>query len=665
MSFLQPQFLWALGLLAVPLIIHLFNFRRYKKVIFGNVAMLKELKAASRKTRQLKKWLVLTSRMLALLALILAFAQPFLPQKNRREGRQLISLYLDNSESMRAEGENGQLFENGKNTARQILQSLPREIEVQVLDNALSPFSNRLYSPEKAMNIIDDLEIDYHPNDFAKVIQKVNNTFVSEGFSSQHSFVVSDFQQSESPSMVLDSNMVVHLFRMKPEPKTNLSVDSVWLEEPVSRPNIPIKLKVKVVNNGAESIESSMLMLKVNGVQQGVESFSVDAHGHHIIDITFTSAQKGWVAGEISINDVPVVFDNVYHFAVHIKPTVSVLLVGSPSVDIAKVFGSDPIFSLTQTDAGNIDYGSLGRYDFIVLHELMEVGSGLAEQLKLFARKGGVVAIIPSPKSPNYTAMNAALTMASYGALTPKNLSIGARDLKNSFLQDVYKKVPDNVLLPKVKKCYEFKSNAASQGILSLVDGTDILIRTPLGTGSVFQFSMPLGSEYSNLAKHELFVLVMLKMAFSKSNKQQLSYPLFMQESIPLDEAVQANTLILTKGKKKVLVETGIAAGNVRFWLNDELDEAGIYSLNDGSGVELTKVALNYSRQESKQRYATDEELRDQLKGVTVNSQANTTAAIKNATDKVTKGKPLWKLFIGLCLIFLMIEILLLRYLKN
>ncbi|MFB1002935.1 MAG: BatA and WFA domain-containing protein, partial [Bacteroidia bacterium] len=131
MSFLQPLFLWALGLLAVPLVIHLFNFRRYQKVIFSNVDMLKEIQTESRKTRQIKKWLILATRMLALAALIFAFAQPFLLEEGTKDGRKLISLYLDNSESMRAEGQDGQLFEYGKNAARQVLQNLPKDAEVQ------------------------------------------------------------------------------------------------------------------------------------------------------------------------------------------------------------------------------------------------------------------------------------------------------------------------------------------------------------------------------------------------------------------------------------------------------------------------------------------------------------------------------------------------------
>jgi hypothetical protein len=122
MNFQNPTFLWALLLLAIPLIIHLFNFRRYKKVLFSNVAMLKEIQTESRKTRQIRKWLILAARMLALAALVLAFARPYIQQGGLQNGRQLISLYLDNSQSMSAEGENGQLFENAKNTAREILQ---------------------------------------------------------------------------------------------------------------------------------------------------------------------------------------------------------------------------------------------------------------------------------------------------------------------------------------------------------------------------------------------------------------------------------------------------------------------------------------------------------------------------------------------------------------
>ena len=665
MSFLQPLFLWALGLLAVPLVIHLFNFRRYQKVIFSNVDMLKEIQTESRKTRQIKKWLILATRMLALAALIFAFAQPFLLEEGTKDGRKLISLYLDNSESMRAEGQDGQLFEYGKNAARQVLQNLPKDAEVQVLDNALSTFSNRLYSPDKALKIIDDLAIDYHPNDFAKIIQKMNNKFVSEGFASHYSFAISDFQQSKEAATVLDSSMVLNVVQLKPETLQNLSIDSVWLAEPVSRPNTPIKLKVKVVNNGPQRVESSVVVLKVNGVQQGVESFGIEGKGVQVLDLGFTSAQKGWISGEVSLTDVPVVFDNVYHFAVHIKPTINILQIGSPSSEVAKIFGKDAVFTLTNTAAGNIDYAGLDAYDFIILNALPEVSSGLAEQLKTFANKGGVVAIVPNAIGVDYTQFSTTLGSASYGAVIQKDLSISSKDLKHPFVKDVYKKVPENVLLPKVKKCYQLKGSGSSQRILSLKDGSDILTRTKVGAGAVFQFAVPLNGEYSSMADHELLVLVMLKMAFSKSVKQKLAYPLFAKEAIGLGGDKSFGVLSLLKGERAVLVETGFGTGDSRFWLNEEVDEAGVYSLQNTSGDELAKLALNQSRAESRQQFATEDDLRAQLKGITINKISGNVAAIKTATDTINSGTPLWKVFIGLCLIFLLIEILLLRFLKS
>ncbi len=665
MSFLQPLFLWALGLLVVPLVIHLFNFRRYQKVIFSNVDMLKEIQTESRKTRQIKKWLVLATRMLALIALILAFAQPFLPNLAAKDGRKLISVYLDNSESMRAEGQEGQLFEQGKNTARQILQNLPNDAEVQVLNNALSTFSNRLYSPDEALKIIDDLVVDYHPNNFVKIIQKMNNTFVSGGYASHYSFAISDFQQSKKASILLDSSMVLNVVKIKPEALQNLSIDSVWLDEPVSRPNVPVRLKVRVVNNGPQSVESSVLTLKVNGVQQVVESFGIAGKEELILDLGFTSAKKGWVSGDVSLADVPVMFDNVYHFAVHIKPSINILQIGAPSGEVVKIFGEDAVFSLTNTAAGNIDYAGFGAYDFIILNALPTVSSGLVEQLKRFANKGGIVAIVPNVDGVDYTLLSTALGVASYGAVIKKGLSVSSRDLKNPFVKDVYKKVPENVLLPKVKKCYELQGSLSSQRILSLKDGSDILTRTKVGAGAVFQFAMPLTDDYSTMVDHELLVLIMLKMAFSKRVKQKLAYPLFTKEAISLGGENSFAALSLVKGGRAILLENGFGAEGSRFWLNDEVDEAGVYSLQNTNGDELAKLALNHSRKESRQQFATDDDLHNQLKGITINNISGNVAEIKTATDTISNGRPLWKVFIGLCLIFLLIEILLLRFLKS
>lgn len=101
MQFLNPIFLIAGLCLAIPIIIHLFNFKKYKKVLFSDIRFLQEIKEQTNKRSKLKNLLILLSRLLALSALVLAFAQPYLNKyNNQNKGDKFLSIFIDNSYSM-------------------------------------------------------------------------------------------------------------------------------------------------------------------------------------------------------------------------------------------------------------------------------------------------------------------------------------------------------------------------------------------------------------------------------------------------------------------------------------------------------------------------------------------------------------------------------------
>jgi Na+/H+ antiporter NhaD/arsenite permease-like protein len=103
MQFLYPLFLTALAALAIPVIIHLFYFRRFKKVYFTNVRFLKNVKEETSARRKVRDLLVLLARMFALAFLVLGFAQPFIGGDDEVQvGNQSISIFIDNSFSMGA-----------------------------------------------------------------------------------------------------------------------------------------------------------------------------------------------------------------------------------------------------------------------------------------------------------------------------------------------------------------------------------------------------------------------------------------------------------------------------------------------------------------------------------------------------------------------------------
>ena len=136
MQFIYPSFLWALMALAIPIIIHLFYFRRFKRVLFTNVKYLKEIKEETSNRNRLKNLLVLLSRCLAVAGLVFAFAQPYFPTGDRiKSGINHISVFVDNSFSMTAARQDIPLLDFAKDKARLIINSYSEEDKFQVLSH--------------------------------------------------------------------------------------------------------------------------------------------------------------------------------------------------------------------------------------------------------------------------------------------------------------------------------------------------------------------------------------------------------------------------------------------------------------------------------------------------------------------------------------------------
>ena len=124
MSFVNPLFLVALSALVIPIIIHLFNFRKFKKIYFTNVRFIAEIKQETKKRSQLKHLLILLMRLLAIASLVIAFAKPYIPsplQHKKFTGRQAISVYIDNSFSMEALSSGGRLLDMAKTDRKSVV----------------------------------------------------------------------------------------------------------------------------------------------------------------------------------------------------------------------------------------------------------------------------------------------------------------------------------------------------------------------------------------------------------------------------------------------------------------------------------------------------------------------------------------------------------------
>ncbi|VAV85415.1 FIG00651956: hypothetical protein, partial [hydrothermal vent metagenome] len=132
MQFKYPELLYALLLLLIPIIIHLFQLRRFEKVPFTNVQFLKSITIQTRKSSQLKKWLTLLTRLLLIAAVVLAFAQPYFSKSNSINLKSETVIYLDNSFSMQAQGDKGELL---KRSIQDIISAIDDTNKITIFTN--------------------------------------------------------------------------------------------------------------------------------------------------------------------------------------------------------------------------------------------------------------------------------------------------------------------------------------------------------------------------------------------------------------------------------------------------------------------------------------------------------------------------------------------------
>ena len=178
-QFLHPVFLYGLLLLVIPVLLHLFSLKRYKKVYFSNFNFLEALQKQKKNSSRLKNLVLLFLRLLALSCIVIAFATPYL----NPEGKALpatttprIFIYADNSFSMTNTGSQGSLFEEAKKHLFDIVDTrVLIHLELPLAVSACSPmikFFRSHWIKKKCSRLSGILKSARPLNHFLKSIKK-------------------------------------------------------------------------------------------------------------------------------------------------------------------------------------------------------------------------------------------------------------------------------------------------------------------------------------------------------------------------------------------------------------------------------------------------------------------------------------------------------------
>ncbi|MFA6248432.1 MAG: BatA domain-containing protein [Mucilaginibacter sp.] len=659
MHFLYPAFLFALLTLAIPVIIHLFNFRRYKKVYFSNVQFLKEVQEQQASNRNLKERLILASRLLALLFLVLAFARPYVPGANQVNAgkQQVVSVFVDNSYSMQTLNREGTLLDEAKQKAKQIAASYNINDRFQLLTQDFEGKHQRLLNRTEFNDAVDAVKISPQSRELSQITERQKSLLSMQPGAVKHSYIISDFQKNiQGNAAVQDAGFPVNLVQLKANSLPNVAVDSVWMLNATHRPNENERMVVRLRNYADKAAEKVPLKLSINGVQKAIGSFTVNARSAQRDTLSFSGLQAGWQRAEIQLQDNPVTFDNNFYFTFNVTQKLPVLLIngGQPNKYLSAVFASDAFFAAKQVPDGNIDYAGLNVYPIIVLSDIKTISAGLAQQLKTYVSKGGTLMVFPSADADinSYKAFLQPLGASAPGNLVTENTKVSAINLQSPVFKSIFETAPQNPDLPSVKKYYALSTGSRDgEYLMRLQNDQPLWQGSSFGRGKVYVSAVALDEDFSNLPVHALFVPVTLRIALLSGHDQPLFYTAGNNqpvETVPL-QSTEKQLVKLVKDKQTIIP--------------DQLTGIGIYDLKKQDSTAAV-LAFNDNRSESDLSYLSAAEL-DKIfpKNATLlnGNQLNAESIAGTANS----GLQLWKLCIILALIFLAAEILLIRYFKN
>lgn len=279
MQFVYPAFLFALAALAIPIIIHLFYFRRFRKVYFTNVRFLKEVKEDTSARSKLRNLLVLLARCLAVIFLVLAFVQPFIPQDAEvKQGRKGVSIFIDNSFSMSALSEDVPLLEKAKQRAREVVNAYGVEDEFQILTNDFEGRHQRMVSQEDALALIDEIAISPAVRDLSKVVTRQKQALSTSSADIPSSYIISDFQRNITDIQDFrDTSIQLNLIPLQAVQERNIAIDSAWFEAPVQMIGQNNPLLVRVSNLSDEDADNLRISINYDGQTKPVGAAAIPA----------------------------------------------------------------------------------------------------------------------------------------------------------------------------------------------------------------------------------------------------------------------------------------------------------------------------------------------------------------------------------------------------
>lgn len=642
MLFKHPEILYFLFFLLIPILVHLFQLRRFKKAHFTNVRFLKEISIQTRKSSQIKKWLLLATRLLLLTFLIFAFTQPFFPAKDSKSTNNSLYLVIDNSFSMQAKGQRGPLL---KRAVEDLLEHCPPTQTFSLITNSDNFWNTDIKSVQRDLQNLNYSALPFQLEAaMAKIKSHAPGTdkdvvIITDGFG---------LKSNQLTSINKDWNTIFVV--PKAEQKENVAIDSVSLEQTTDN-----FYEIGVHFSASGDDQKSFPMALYDGDQLIAKTiFRMDAGEK---TVKFNIPKKDF-HGYVAINDNSLTYDNTLFFSISKPEKMNVLSIGSPEKSgfLRRIYTDDE-FNFTSVDLSQLDYNLLEKQDALILNELTGIPQALETTLKSFTTKGGNLIIIPTENAQvaEYNTLLDAVGGIKLNNLQRSEKLVTKIAFSHPLFQSVFEKKISNFQYPKTK-C-SFSLIGSFPAVLSYEDQSPFLVAVPQELSSVYLFAAPLNKENSNFQSSPLIVPTFYNMVQNSQKTGICSFTIGSNNSFLVNAALGKDAVVHIKNQDEDFVPLQqILSSKVKLNFADKPELAGNYGIFN-KDVLLKAISFNYDRSES--NWDQDSEsLLDEF------DQKENISSVFDTLQFERSDYAIWKWFIALSLLFVLIEILIQKFVK-
>ena len=569
---------------------------------------------------------------------------------------------------MNKKSQQGRLLDVAKESGIKIIDNYKNK-KFRIITNNFSSSENFIKNSQESKEYILNITNSQKIRTYEDILKKIENI----SSNSHKLFIISDFQKNNynlSDLLNTDSLSRKILIPITQLTNNNIKIDSCYIKNPIINNSNSNSIFAKITNLSSKTQEDILIKLEINNQHKAQQTISLLEKESKEIELNFNSRNENYINGVISVDDYPINFDNKMYFSVNVNTKNKICQVSEiENKNISKIFKNEDKIIYSNQQINKLDYNLLKEQNLIILNEIANFSTGFINFLNLFVENGGSVCVIPSIElnKDNYNNFLKVLETDLIKNNIKTNKKISKINNNHRIFNNVFtkKKLDKDIFLPSTNQYYSLDKyrNTINERIFTLEDGNSFLKSYKKGMGEVFLFSSSLSNE-ANFTKHALFVTTFYNMAVQSVNLESLYYTIDKKNQIRLKKynSNLENIYHLKSENSDIIAEHKVENKMQYLSTHNQIQKANHYQLTQEEEL-LSYISFNYDRKESN----TDQHKEsDILNFINLNKIQNisifdSSVNLQENIDKLDKNKEYWKLCILLSLVFILIEILLIK----